>query len=120
MERKTVLGTHQTSSFSRSHAKGRFYLLPNKTFTINTVMYINYSKIPLHFNIASFIYTLYIVYFGLVGSSRSLTNVWGFHLEDSAVLGCFVFTNNHDFFTTSKKETLRYVVGFAAVVPMTS
>lgn len=78
MERKAVLGTHQTSSFSRSHAKGRFYLLTNKTFTINTVMYINYSKIPLHFNITSFI--LKILYsLGLVGSSRSLTNVWGFH-----------------------------------------
>lgn len=119
MERKAAHGTHQTSSFSRSHAKGRFYLFTNKTFTINTVMYINYSKIPLHFILHPSYYTFYIVYFGLVGSSRSLTNVWGFLLEDSAVSGCF-FTNNHDFCTTSKKEILRYVVGFAEAMPLTS
>lgn len=83
-------------------------------------MYINYSKIPHHFNITSFI--LHILYslfwFGWIFTK--FDKRLGFSPEDSAVLGCFVFINNHDFFKTSKKEILRYVVGFAEAVPLTS
>lgn len=79
-------------------------------------MYINYSQIPVHFNIASFI--LHILYslfwFGWIFTK--FDKRLGFSPEDSAVLGCFVFTNIHDFFTTSKKEILRYVLGLVIAV----